>query len=680
MPQVATVTAQPARGANTLQQAYDADTTAPHITPTLADDLVIAGLLNIDGALAAGNANSLLFSDTYTQSTPFIGGPILSNGTITYANSTWIWALLQESKAYIANVGPGFAAFTLFNALAAISNGTNNGLVQALILNNGVSHRALGANAVTTIQNVGLSHAPNTRTFAAGGSMTKTTGDTAVRNFPTFGSVAGSTVNFGTIRGLHNGNPTFGLFQPSAGVETMTAYVGVEQNAVPFGGNVTKRALRSALTAATNTLMIENTGGAASDFGAGGVHFNDSAPVQFGGVGFNNQDASIFWNASGFLAHFFAANSDELRWSNPSAGRFLFDNIDGDAGEYNFNCGTFSLGAQTGANGNQVGNFVTPARTIGVAGEWADFLLTQAGSLTVDGNAMSRVSAWVINGVSYASSTGSVTNADTLTVGGFPTSSPGVTITNRHSLNVIGGRSRLASTIQVPPISPAALAAGDNDDWGGLLTGSANNGMREWARVTGNATTSVITGIDAGAAQDGDQFTLTNVGAETILIANQDTGSAASNRIITPDGGNFVLSENRSAALRRDDTTDRWRIITAPAAVAPLSGEWQYDDTTTQADPGAGNFRTDNNTVGSVTEVYINDETKPGTDAGNILAALASGDQLYLQNKEDGAEFLVFDVTANIDQGGWHEIQGTVNASGSNFTDGKEFIITAIFA
>jgi hypothetical protein len=249
-----------------------------------------------------------------------------------------------------------------------------------------------------------------------------------------------------------------------------------------------------------------------------------------------------------------------------------------------------------------------------------------------------------------------------------------------NALDFSGGRVRVRGAVEYPPINPAALTAGDNDDWDGLLTDSFSASMREWARITGNVTTSTITGIDSTAAEDGDSFTLTNVGAETLLLSNEDTGSLAANRILTTDGNNHVVAENQSVQLRYDDTTSRWRITTPAGAIAPLTGEWQFDDNTVMADPGAGSFRTNNATVGSVTAIAISDETKPGVDAGNILAALASGDQFYIQNKEDASEFLVFDITVNTDNTGWHEFTGTVNASGSNFTDGKEFLVTAIFA
>ena len=663
----------------TLQEAYDNDTTAPQLVPTLGDNFEINGQVVIDGALDRGEAASMQLTDTASVGA-FVGGGIQSLGTITYTASTFIWALLQESKGYIANAGPAFAAFTLFNAIPFIRNGTNNALVQALCLNVGISHQSTGANAVTTVQTVGVSFSPNTRALSAGGSTTKTVGDTAVSVGPTFGTVGGSSISFGTITGLKMRNPAVALFQPSAGIESMTAYYGVDVDAIPFGGNVTKRGFRSNLAAATNTRAIECAGTAESDFNGSINLTGDLLAVRFGAD--PNRDWQHGWAAGGFFfEQQISGAGGQLRKSFPAVGRMLYDwAVDT---ELNINCALgFSLGAQTGANGNQFGNFVTDARTIAVAGEWADFLLTQGGSLTVDGNSMSRVSAWVINGVSYANSTGTVTNADTLTVGGFPTSSPGVTITNRHSLNVIGGRSRHASVMQFPPISPTALGSGDTDDWNGLLSGSVNNNMRHWARVTGNAdNTSTITGIDSSETQTGDTYKLTNVGAGTITLNNEDAGSLAANRIITPNGQNYSLTENKTIEIAYDTADSRWRILTpAPQASGALSGTWQYDDTTTQADPGDGNFRTDNNTVGSVTEIYIADETKPGVDAGNILSALASGDQLYLQNAEDASEFLIFNITANNDQTGWHELQGTVNASGNNFTDGKEFIITAIFA
>ena len=105
-----------------------------------------------------------------------------------------------------------------------------------------------------------------------------------------------------------------------------------------------------------------------------------------------------------------------MQKSFPAAGRMLID-WSNDM-EYGINCvDGFSFGAQTGGNGNQFGNFVAGARTTQIAGEWSDFLLTQAANLTVD-DAMGLVAGWTINAPSMTLGTGTVTTAGALNVGG----------------------------------------------------------------------------------------------------------------------------------------------------------------------------------------------------------------------------------------------------------------------
>ena len=523
-------------------------------------DLIVArtGVTIEDAFLNGGSAASLILDDDFTTGGPFVGGGIQSLGTVNYNNAVFVWALLQESKVYQAAAAPGFAAFTLFNALAAIENDGNFDLVQALVLNNGLTHRRITSGTSVCIQTRGLSNAPQTRANVSGAVMTKSTGDTAVSHNPTFSTVLGSTINGGTQRGLHYFQPAQALFGSSAGIESYTAFVAVDVEALPGFGNIVKNALRSNLAAASNTRVINAQGTAQSDFGGQINMTADLVGVTYGASG----DWSSGWAGAGFF--FEQQNTgavEQFQKSFPAAGRMLFD-WSNDM-ELNVNAvDGFSLGAQSGANGNQFGNFVTSARTIGVGGDWADFLLTQGGNLTVGGLAMGRVSAWVINSISYASSSGSVADADTLTVGGFPTSSPGVTITERQSLNVIGGRSRHDAAMSFTPRTPGALSAGDNDDYAGLLTATANNGMRHLVRLEGDGGgTSVITGIDAGSAQDGDTFKLVNVSANNVTLGHQDAGSAAANRIISPTGADYVLGADESAEVYYDATDSRWRIL-----------------------------------------------------------------------------------------------------------------------
>ena len=122
-----------------------------------------------------------MLSDTFSSGGAFIGGGILSNGTVTQTvSTTWIWALLQESKVYQQAINPAFAAFTLFNALCRRENLGNFNVVQAIVLNCGVVHRRTTSGTSTTAQTIGLNFAPSTSCLVSGGTMRKTTGDIAV--------------------------------------------------------------------------------------------------------------------------------------------------------------------------------------------------------------------------------------------------------------------------------------------------------------------------------------------------------------------------------------------------------------------------------------------------------------------------------------------------------------------
>jgi hypothetical protein len=130
-----------------------------------------------------------------------------------------------------------------------------------------------------------------------------------------------------------------------------------------------------------------------------------------------------------------------------------------------------------------------------------------------------------------------------------------------NALDLSGGRIRVRGAMEYPPITPAALGAGNTNDWTGLLTDAVSASMRHWARVSGNAVTSVLTGIDTTVVEDGDTFELTNVSANAIEISHQDVASAAANRIITPTAVTYVLAADETVIVRYDTTTARWRLL-----------------------------------------------------------------------------------------------------------------------
>ena len=119
-----------------------------------------------------------------------------------------------------------------------------------------------------------------------------------------------------------------------------------------------------------------------------------------------------------------------------------------------------------------------------------------------------------------------------------------------------------------------------------------------------------------------------------------------------------------------------WVIETSGGGGVSVAAKWQYDDTTTQADPGAGNFRLNNLTIASATRLYISEETKDGADFSVVLNALDIGDRIYLQNIEDSTERLMLNITAKTDNGTWFDFTFTVDDSnGPTWTDGKEFSV-----
>lgn len=371
------------------------------------------------------------WNPTFTASGIYVGGCLQVAPVVTITTATFIPATFSDTSNMITAANPGFSAFTFINELAVIRNSGNFNLMNGLIMNIGLTHERNSSGTSTVALMGGISFSPQSRATVSGAVITKTS-QVAVRVSPTFSTVAGSTANLGIIIGLQMNNPAAALFQPGAGAESATAIYGMVMNAMPFGGNITKAAVLCGLAAASNSYMLLNTGTAQSDFGAGSAHWDDNAGTYFGGTSIATADVVTYWNAVNSAYRIqFTLNTTSMLMSTPGSGRILVDCSIAD-NEFNFNCNRFSLGAQTGAVGNQVGVFVAGTRATGLAGEWSDFLLTQAGNITLN-HAMGLVAGWTINAPSITlGGGGSVTTAAGLNIGGNPGSA-----TNRIGLRII---------------------------------------------------------------------------------------------------------------------------------------------------------------------------------------------------------------------------------------------------
>lgn len=97
--------------------------------------------------------------------------------------------------------------------------------------------------------------------------------------------------------------------------------------------------------------------------------------------------------------------------------------------------------------------------------------------------------------------------------------------------------------------SPAQITADQND---------YNFGTGTFFRLSSDASRNV-TGLANGA--DGRMVYFVNVGANNIVLQNQNASSSAANRVITGTGADVTLAADNAATLIYDATTQRWRML-----------------------------------------------------------------------------------------------------------------------
>lgn len=98
--------------------------------------------------------------------------------------------------------------------------------------------------------------------------------------------------------------------------------------------------------------------------------------------------------------------------------------------------------------------------------------------------------------------------------------------------------------------SPAQLI-GNVNDWAGpdncVYCRAASDASRD------------VTGIANGFS--GRRLVIVNVGAQPIVLLNQNAGSAEANRIIVYSGTSYTLAAGQSVELVYDGTSTRWRVL-----------------------------------------------------------------------------------------------------------------------
>ena len=426
----------------TLQQAYDAAVSAPQLTLSVAPDpftVDAAAAGDIFALRDSSNVDRLRVSDTgislgrggrrtqlmeMLDATGRFGTELWPDDfSITTATGTSNSAFFTQAARTITlnipgggglgnDTAPGgmnfahtarfedtgflFAAQLLINAAVQVECAANTVGPLYLFLDQYNTY-ADGGNRTCTQHNA-LRAQPRWGPNINGGSITQTSCELFFGAMTLDATVGSATMGTGTVLAIKGVTLTAGA--------TCTTYNGID--IVNVVGPTNIRGINSAMN---NGNFIRHVGTADSIFTQSNMQFNDNFGIELG----TGNDVLMNWNASAL--EFDPVAGDDLRISFASGNHIIQSSLFGTNSEVRFGFDRFAFG-QTSSVGNQVGIFVAPTRSTTIAGEWADFLLTQAGNITVN-HAMSQVGGWKINPPSITlGGGGSVTTGYGLLVSG----------------------------------------------------------------------------------------------------------------------------------------------------------------------------------------------------------------------------------------------------------------------
>jgi len=135
-------------------------------------------------------------------------------------------------------------------------------------------------------------------------------------------------------------------------------------------------------------------------------------------------------------------------------------------------------------------------------------------------------------------------------------------------------------------------------------------------------------------------------------------------------GTDFVLARNILGELTSRIPSVQKSLYATNVFVNPLS--FDFDTDTTATDPGAGNFKMDNVTPASVTNVYFSKTTNTGSDQGAALLGLSG--TLTITQGDDILRYIVGTVGTPVDNATWVTVPITITDSGTIFQSTKSCV------
>lgn len=104
-----------------------------------------------------------------------------------------------------------------------------------------------------------------------------------------------------------------------------------------------------------------------------------------------------------------------------------------------------------------------------------------------------------------------------------------------------------------------------------------------------------------------------------------------------------------------------------------------FDNSTTEADPGAGKFRLNNSTKALSTAMFVSNITEGGIDVDDIYDEVDPGDIFIIVQESDPSRNLHVTITTATDNGTWHDFDYTVDAAnGAEFQNNRSCSLSLI--
>lgn len=156
-----------------------------------------------------------------------------------------------------------------------------------------------------------------------------------------------------------------------------------------------------------------------------------------------------------------------------------------------------------------------------------------------------------------------------------------------------------------------------------------------------------------------DSAILSNLSTKNQIINIQNEGSTTQSDPQTIDFQGAGVDVQVSAG--------KIEVIIAGASGQTENFSWRFDPSTVAADPGVGDFRLDNATLASVTQIFVDDICDTtGFDISNIFNTIQGDFAIYIQQNNDATKFVQFTATAPFtDNTGWFTIPVTYVQEGS---------------